>query len=190
MNTIQPEEAREALEVIERTQQQMRRIVATGGAAYYLILWGTIWLLGFGAEYFLGAANHTTGVIWAVLDTTGVIFSMALGWRLSRRVHSSRGASAGLFWLAWLAYTALVIYFAQPADPNHLSLLITLMTMLAYVTAGILYRSKFLATLGIAVTLLAILGFAFFPAMFSLWMAVLGGGSLIAAGVHILRAWR
>ncbi|HFC09620.1 MAG TPA: hypothetical protein ENJ54_07225 [Chloroflexi bacterium] len=190
MTTIQSEEAQEALRMVRETQRQMRRMIAAGGAAYYLWLWGAIWMLGFGVEYFLGAGSPTVGWVWTGLDTLGFVLSMAIGWHFARRLRSPRGTSMGLFWAAWLVYGALIIYFAQPQDANRLTLLIALFVMLAYVITGVLYRSRFFVSLGIALTVLTLVGFVFFPGAFSLWMAVVGGGGLILAGVYIWWAWR
>ncbi len=189
MTTIRSEEAQEALRLVHETQRQMRRLVAAGGAAYYLWLWGVIWVLGFSAEYFLGAGS-TVGWIWAGLDTVGAVLSLMIGWHFGRKLRSSRGTSLGLVWLAWLVYGGLIIYFAQPQDANHLTLLIALLVMLAYVVSGVLYRSAFFVVLGVALTVLTIVGFVLFSGAFSLWMAVVGGGELILAGVYVWRAWR
>ncbi len=188
---ISPDEAREALELIEVTTQRMRRAVAHGGAPYFLIIWGLVWTVGFGGTHFLGPDSPSTGILWLVVDTVGIVASFLVGWRLAGRLRSPRlGPAIGLFWMAWLAYSALIVYFARPQTGNQLSLLISLLAMFGYVTSGILYRSVFMGALGVAVTGLIVGGYLLIPVYFNLWMAILGGGSLVAAGLYILYAWR
>ncbi len=188
--TITPEEARQALELVEETTRQLRRSLAHGGMPYFLLIWGIVWTLGFGATHFLGAESPYTGLVWAVLDVLGVAASFAVGTSLGRKIRSSQGRRLGLYWLAWLFYGSLLIYFARPQSGDQLSLLIALLAMMGYVTSGLLYSSRFLTGLGLIVTGLIVAGYLALPALFNLWMALLGGGSLIVAGLYILRAWR
>ncbi|RME87908.1 MAG: hypothetical protein D6770_08185 [Anaerolineae bacterium] len=192
MDAPSPQEAKEALALIEETTRRMRRAVAHGGAPYFLIIWGVVWLLGFGGAHFIGPNNAHTGWLWAILDTLGVLASFGVGWRLGRRVRSRNGGGAllGAFWLAWVFYAALIIAFARPQSGDQLSLLISLFAMMGYVTTGLLYRSTFITTLGMVVTLFILAGYLLFLPYFNLWMAFLGGGSLIVAGVYVLQTWR
>ncbi len=188
---ILPEEAREALELVERTVRQMRRAVAHGGMPYFLLIWGTVWVLGFGATHFLGPESPQARTVWWMLIVPGLIASALVGWRLNDRVrHAWFGASVGLFWLTWMVYASLIVFFAQPQTGIQTSLLIALFAMFGYVTSGLLYRSLFLSGLGALMTALILIGYLLIPAWFSLWMAILGGGSLIAAGLYMRYAWR
>ena len=189
-NRITPDEARDALELIQETTRQMRRIVAQGGAPYYLILWGAIWTMGFGTSYFLGPGSKTAGIVWVALSTIGILASFGIGWKLGQRVRSPQGQRIGLLWLFWLFYGILIVTFAKPLSADQMSLLICLLVMMAYVTTGLFYRSRFLIGLGLAITALVVGGYLLVPGFFDLWMAILGGGSLMAAGVYILRFWR
>ncbi|MDQ7029672.1 MAG: hypothetical protein Q9O62_07795 [Ardenticatenia bacterium] len=188
---ISPDEAREALELVERTTRQMRRAVAHGGMPYFLIIWGIVWTLGFGGTHVLGPESPGVGTLWLVLDILGIVASVVVGWRVSVRVRSPRyNAAIGLYWLAWIVYGGLLIYFARPQSGDQLSLLVSLFAMFGYVTTGIFYRSLFLGGLGATVTVFMVVGYLLFPAVFNLWMALLGGGSLIAAGLYMRYAWR
>jgi len=187
---LTPEEAREALELVEQATRQMRRALAYGGAPYFMLIWGVVWLLGFGATHFLQGQTTLIGWIWAVLDTLGFLATFAVGATLGSKIRSPLGARVGLAWLVWIVYGFLVVYFAHPQSQEQTSLLISLMVMMGYLTTAILYASPFLAALGVAMTVLIIVGYLAFFALFNLWMALLGGGTLIAGGLYILRAWR
>jgi len=186
---ISPEEARQALALIETTTRQMRRALAHGGAPYFLMIWGTVWLVGFAATHVLGPESPAVGGMWLVLDAIGALASFAVGAYLGRRAPSPRGMRLGLYWLVWTVYAALILYFARPRTGDQLALLISLFAMMGYVSTGLLCRSRFLVGLGLAVTGLIVLGYVAWPAWFNLWMAVWGGGSLLAAGVYMRWAW-
>lgn len=192
MNDLSLQEAREALDLIDETTRRMRRSLAHGGGPYFLIIWGLVWVIGFSGAHFFGPEDARTGWTWMVVNSVGVVASFALGWWMSRRVRSRErgGERVALFWLAWMLYASLIITFARPQIGNQLSILISLFAMMGYVTTGILYRSVFISLLGLIITALIVIGYLALPMFFNLWMAVLGGGSLIAAGVYVLRSWR
>ncbi len=189
-NPITPEEAREALQLVEETTRQLRRSLAHGGMPYFLIIWGLVWTLGFGATHFWGVTSPEAGIVWNVLVLLGAIASFGVGAYLGKRVRNPQGLQIAFFWLIWIVYSVLIVYFAHPRTGDQASLLISLLAMMGYVVSGLFYRSRFLAGLGLAVTVTMIVGYLAFPAYYNLWMAVLGGGSLIAAGAYILYAWR
>lgn len=186
---LTPEEAREALAAIEATTRKMRRMVAYGGMPYYLIIWGLVWVFGFSISHF--AANSAmVGWAWLALDLLGLLSTFYVSFRIARTINYPQGAMVGWLWIVLLFYAALIVYFAQPRTVEQIGLLFSLFAMLGYVLTGILFRSRFMAYLGLTVTLFILIGYLFLSGFYYLWMAVLGGGSLVAAGVYILWAWR
>ena len=85
------------------------------------------------------------------------------------------------------ADTGLDINF-MPNQEVSLRFPSSLVAMQAYVVAG-LWIDSYLLWLGIAVTVLILLGLFLFPAVFWLWMAIFGGGSLIATGFYVRHFW-
>ena len=188
---ISPEEARESLELVEATMRQMQRAVVHAGTPYFFLIWGIVWTLGFRSTYFLGPISPLVGIVWAVLDALGVIGSFLVGWWVASRLrHPLYSPTIGLFWLAWIVYGALIVYFARPQSGDQFSLLIALFAMFGYVVSGIILRGRFLIGLGVVLTVVIIAGYLFIPAYYNLWMAVFGGGSLVAAGLYMRYAWR
>ncbi len=49
---ISPTEAEEALVAIQTMVQKTRRVISKSGAYAFLIVWGTVWLLGFLSSFF------------------------------------------------------------------------------------------------------------------------------------------
>jgi hypothetical protein len=61
--------------------------------------------------------------------------------------------------------------------------------MFGYLVMG-LWLGRFFLWLGLLVTATTLVGYYFVSDYFFLWMALTGGGSLIAAGVFIRKFWR
>jgi len=185
---ISRDEAQESLMAIQQITAQTRHAVAYGGGPYYLIIWGIVWLFGYPSSQFIHTA--LAGWIWLGLDLAGVVASVVVGTRLAMRVRSpTLGPRIGLFWLALMGYSALWIWLAQPSSGNQMSLLIATMAMFDYIVMG-LWLGWAVSWIGLTVTILALLGYYLLPAYFNLWMALLGGGTLIGSGLYILQRWR
>jgi len=187
---ISSDEARAALATIHETTQQARRWLAHSGVGYYLVLWGSIWALGFLASYIFGETSRLAARIWSGLSGLGVLISFGMGFYFGQRAPSPRGMRLGLYWLAWILYASLIIAFAHPQSAQQQALLISLFAMMGYVTTGLLLDSRFLGLLGLGLTALLVVGYLAFPNAFALWTAFFGGGGMIAAGMYILRQWR
>ncbi len=185
--TISPHEAEEALDAVRDVSQQMRRALNAWGMAYYLILWGLIWLIGFTASQF--APSIVTGYLWAGLDVIGIGLSWYFGFKVGRRFHNAYASRVGLFWLALLGYGMLGAWFVHPVSPHEGALLLIIYVMFGWVIMGLWVQPR-LAWLGLFVTALALLGYALLPAYFFILMALLGGGSLLGTGLYILRSWK
>jgi len=186
MNKDTQAEALKELQTIRQMMQMTRRTVQRAGIGQFMVLWGGVWLLGFGGQQFLSPA--AAGWAWMVLDLLGGLGSVVLGIRLGRSVRSRAGWRVGLWWLALLAYGVLLIWILRPSGDNTATLVITLFAALGYVLTGIMLSGS-IAWLGILLTFLALFGYYFLPAYFSLWMAVVGGGALIGSGLWVMRRW-
>jgi len=183
------EEAQQSLEVIERTLAQTRRALAYGGAPYYLLLWGAIWLVGFLVEQF--ATPKVSGWTWLGLDVFGGALSFWIGYRQSLRVRSrTLGANIGLFWLALIGYGSLWLWLASPTSGAQVSLMITLFAMFGYVVMGLWLRDRGPTWLGLGISGLSLAAYLIVPQWFFLVMGLLGGGTLILSGWWMLARWR
>lgn len=186
---ITREEAQLSLETIERIQRQTRHAIAHGGGPWHMMIWGAIWFLGFLANHFL--SPEQAGMTWTVMASAGMIASFVIGWRygsqMRRPLHDAR---IGLFWLAWLVNSSVIIYLTQAyRDDTVMSLTIAVLAMFGYVVMG-LWLWPPLAWVGIAVTILATVSYALTPNYVNIIMALLGGGTLFFSGLYIYRSWR
>jgi hypothetical protein len=206
MDTKQPapitqEEALASLQEIDRVIARIRKAIASAGCAPMLILWGFIWIIGFGTMQFF---PEVTGRLWAVLDTTGIVISILFGIRAHRsRIHGLEQGRIALSWLVLLAYGALWVYLLWPWEMSHRSgwrafepLMMRKQTafwptlcMFGYVAMG-LWLDRFLLWLGVLVTVATLVGYCLVPDHFYLWIAATGGGSLVATGIFIRKFWK
>ncbi len=178
-------EAEAALDEINSVIARTRRALATGCCGGFLILWGLIWLVGFPAtQFFPGHAN----AVWLALDAAGLVASCVLATRSGRATRGGQGPRIGLSWLALILYAVLWVFILRPSDTRFFGAYPATLAMFGYVLMG-LWLDRYLLWLGLAVTAMTLLGILFLPAWFNLWMGVTGGGSLVAAGVHIRRNW-
>jgi hypothetical protein len=187
---MEREEARQSLQLVQEAMAQARRSVSRAGTGYFFIIWGAVWMLGFlGGELL---PPQVSGYLWMVLDVLGAAGTVAVAVRLGRRVRSPEGRKAGLrsaaLWGLMIAYGILLFWVSDPR-PDRAMLFVTLFVAFAYTIAG-LWISMPLMITGVAITALALVGWALFPAVLGYWLAVVGGGGMIVVGLIMMRAWR
>ena len=184
---VSSHEAEEALKLVEQTAQRMRRLMGQGTMWAYLVIWGTVWALGFLGEQFLEAPWES--YLWSALDIGGVILSFGLGAYYGRRIRSHVGLRTALFWLSWMAYSALIVFLARPQSTFQVGLLVAVLAMFAYVVMGIWVGSTLLSVLGLVITVCMLASYTLWPASFNFVMALVGVG-MLASGLYMRKAWR
>jgi len=187
---ISPDEAEEALNAIQAMMQKTRRSISSSGAYNFMLLWGVIWLLGFLNSQFL--PNQTAGYVWMVLDIIGGILSAVIGIRMHRGVRTSFPTSSGkriaIFWLMLFIFVVIAVAIVWPLDGKQLSMLIILFVTVGWMAMGLLL-SFASVWWGLGLLILSLIGYFILPAIFYLWMAVLGGGGMIALGIYVRNRW-
>lgn len=181
---LSSEQANEALRAIEAVSQRSGQLYRYRRTAPMLILWGVIWLLGFGLTDLIPAKAN---VIWIPLDIVGVFGCIYFG----RQNKEERAAQMTWRWLASIAsifaFYTLVLLIFQSATGKQSAALIALIVALFYVLAGLWLGARF-AVAGVALATLTLVGYFMLVSHFFLWMAIVGGGALILAGLWLLRA--
>jgi len=187
---ISPSEAEEALAAIQTVTQKSRRSLAGGGAYISLIITGIVWLVGFTGTQFL--AGPVVAWIWIGVSALGSVAATFLGIQAGRRV---RIASASVtrkriaaFWVLLVLFGAAGIAVARPADGKQLTVLVILFAMIGQMGMGLLL--SFSATWWtVPMVALTLTGYFFFPDIYYLWMALIGGGTMIILGLYIRFRW-
>jgi hypothetical protein len=195
---ITKEEARASLAEIDRIILLTRQGIARAGSAPIVIMWGIIWIVGFsGVQFFPQAMNR----LWTVLDAIGITGSFLFGaWSRKSPTKSPYHGKIGLSWLILFVFGAIWLCLFAPwraaagvAHPAQLGRQIaaywSTIPMFAYVIMG-LWLDRFFVWLGALVTIATLVGFYCITDYFFLWMAVVGGGSLVAGGIFIRKYWK
>lgn len=69
-----------------------------------------------------------------------------------------------------------------------MAMFIILFVMVGWMAMGLLFSFASIRW-GLTITALALIGYFFLSDIFYLWMAILGGGGMIALGLHIRNRW-
>ena len=187
---LTPIEAQQALDAIQSVALKTRKVIANSGAYLFLIIWGFVWLIGFTANYFV--TGPSIGYIWMALDIVGGVLSLVAGIRLGRKFRSASGGKAGrrigYFWLLLFVYCLLLLAVVSPLDMKTGSMVIVIFVMVGWIAMGLLMSAASIWW-ALVITALALIGYYLLPSYFYLWMAVLGGGGMIALGFYIRNRW-
>jgi hypothetical protein len=180
--SLSPEQARDALRDVEQTTKHSATVHGYETMAPYLILWGAIWVVAYGAN---DLAPRAIGQwAWPVLGMLGWVASMFIG---ARRKGQS-AADAGM-WLRWFGvFVAYAVFAAgvgaimHPTSDAQVGAFVPLIVALTYALVGIFFNATRLVIAGATIAALTLGGYFYLPSHFMLWMALVGGGALILAG--------
>jgi hypothetical protein len=171
---LSSEEAARALAAIQASREAMRSAVRAHRGHYHLWLWGLIWI----AMAMLAEFRGPAGVrLFPWLSLGGVAGSFVLGF--------IQGMLAAVIFFA--ALWPLVL--RAPADNQTIFAYLGLVVMLCYIIAGIWFDT-YLLWLGLVMTALILVGLFCFTGLFWWWIAVFGGGPLIATGFYVRYFWQ
>jgi hypothetical protein len=187
---ISSDEAEEALAAIQSVTQKTRRSIANSGAYIFLILTGSIWLVGFLATQFL--TGEIVAYIWIGMSILCSVLSIPLGTRASRRVRglstTTYAKRIGIFWLLLVFYGIVAIAITRPTDGKQVAMIIILFIMIGQLAMGLLFSFSSVWW-ALPITALALVGYFLLPGIFYLWMAILVGGGIIVLGLYIHLRW-
>lgn len=183
--TLSPEQAQDALRDITRTERRSFSAYGYKSAAPQLILWGLMWLAGYGGTYLFPPA---TNWIWLGVVIVGSTGSTLIGMRTKPKGAVKFSWRIFFTWLSVLAAIASVLAIFAPFNGMQVGSLFPLFIGWAYVVIGIWMGGRF-SILGLAVVALTLFGyFHFSPESFVLWMAFFGSAILIGTGLWLRSA--
>jgi hypothetical protein len=176
---LSPQDAAVALHDIEAAQARSAKLHGYTRGSPQLLLWGVLWAIGYGLNDFFPAYS---GAIWGAVVPIGLIG----GFVALRGTGHEVGWRYGAVALTLFAFFAAAFFVLWPISPRQSAALIPLVVAASYVIAGI-WRGPRYVTTGIAVAALTLAGFVLLKQHFFLWMAGVGGASLILAGIWLRR---
>lgn len=180
--SLSSEEAAKTLSQAEQAHKRSAELYFYRRSSPHLILWGVIWVLGYGGT---GLFPHSSDYLWDGLILAGVIGGITIS-RCGPRDPSIGG------YRAWrmAALAAIIIFFIcatytimEPHFSRQFCAFPALITGTAYMAMGLWGGARYVIA-GIAVAALTLFGFfTFDPHVYFFWMAGVGGGSMILAGI-------
>ena len=179
--TVSRAEASAALADVDVAQSRSAQLRGYQSAAPHLIIWGIAWAVGYTAT---DLAPGWTNAAWLTVVPAGVVADIVV----ARADRPGNGAGAAIAWLL-LIFFALVsgtIAVMQPRDPRQIGAFVPLVVAASYAIVGVMGAPRLLVLAGI-IAALTVGGYFALPAHFVLWMAAVGGGSLVLGGLWLRR---
>ncbi len=185
---ITPDEAQTALEDIRSTTATAQNVL--NNFAYFLVLWGAIWALGFLVCQFVSQWVSWILIVMLVLGMGGSsVVGITQGERV-RMVPGSRmafvGSRLGMFYGVLYSFAALWLFLFSRTLLQVGILWITVV-MFGTIIAGVWLQQPVSIGFGIGVTVMSVIGYYLLPHYFWLWVAVFAGLPLIVMGTSVLR---
>jgi hypothetical protein len=179
---LSPADASAALSDVAAAEARSRAFRGYQSASPHLIIWGAAWAFAYAVS---DLAPHWTNPTWlgvVALATGGDILAARAD--RQRRARDTGGAGfAGLFGI-FFVFIASTMAIMQPKGTGQVGAFIPLVVAASYAVIGLMDRPRMLV-LGGTLAALTLFGFFALPAHFLLWMAVVGGGSLILGGLWL-----
>jgi hypothetical protein len=191
--TLSPDQAAQSLKEIEKTERRSAEAHEYAMSSPGFILWGLIWAVGYTGTYLLPNYGFVHGIswLWFGLVVIGIIGSSILGRRRYRNLAPEAVAKAraigfrwGMTMFVFYAFIAATFAVMHPHNPAVSGAFIPLLIAAIYSVWGIWQGLRFLYA-GIALAILTLGGWFFLPQYFLLWMAAVGGGSLVLVGLWL-----
>ena len=183
-------EAASALREVEAATDRTVTMRAYSFASPHLILWGLVWILGYGLMGTLPPEQW--GLVWAPLNGVGAGGSALIGWRTRHAAHRAGLRAPGVcamliaMFFVCLFIVAVYVVFA-PTRPEPYLVVPALVLGLVYVVAGV-WKMRRMAMIGGAVFVLALAGYALLQPYLAYWLAAVGGGGLVLGGLWLRKA--
>jgi hypothetical protein len=183
--SLTPDQAADSLNEITRTGRRSAQAFGYASASPYFILWGVIWMVGYTGS---DIVPHSGGPLWTGLTVLGGIGCAVIG----RRQAAARGADGRASGVRMLATMAVIFVFmlalfaviGRPANPMASAAIAPLVVAMFYALLGIWRGIRFMVA-GAVVAALTLAGLFYLPQHFLLWMAAVGGGSMVLVGLWL-----
>lgn len=188
-NRLDTQKAMDDLNYIKHLTLQTRNSAAE--ASPYFIIWGTVWIIGYGAEA-LGFISILHW-IWAVLGIGGMALTFYVTTRQAKAnpLPSVVDRQMQFGFIGFSVVTLLVIILIATDfltfAPEYVGLYSIILVSVLYMFIGIAL-GKEIFLMGIWFALLAAGNAVFFPPYNPALTAIVGGGSILLTG-WVLRRW-
>lgn len=158
----------------------------------YFILWGVIWVIGFGSMAF--GWKEYANWIWGVLSVAGLAVNFFIAAQQEKRDPMPRLISKQFakIWVSFLVIVGLFIVLLSTGflafEFSYIGLYAVILIAVMYVLLGVVLGKQILL-MGIWLGVLASVTAIWLMPYSSIIFAIFGGGSLVVTGL-ILKRWR
>lgn len=172
-------EATDALQEAAVTERRSAQAYGYGRSAPFLILWGLIWMARYGGTSVL--PGQDSNWLWLTLAIAGTAISIWLG---SNRTdgRSNTGWRVGAMIAIVWAFTIALSLVMRPTSAMQIGAYWPLLLSAIYASVG-LWRGIRFILLGAFLAAATLGAFFYLKDFFFVWMAVMGGGSLLLTGL-------
>jgi hypothetical protein len=183
--SISKQEATQALADVRLTRSRTVNLQNYRHFAPYMIVWGLVWLV---ANAITDLLPSQAGNAWLGGVAIGSAASFWLGIRTARADDELRsdGWRWGLTFALILGFFVAVFSVLPPSSGAQTNALISLFWAFVYMLAGAWTGWKIFAV-GLAVAAATLCGYFMLESHYALWMALVGGGALLAGGLWLRR---
>ena len=173
------QEAIAALNSVEAVQRRTAILRGYERGAPYFFLWGIIWIIGYtGSEFF----PQYAGIAWILLNLIGIFAGLYIC-KAGQSAHTGFYTSTQYIGasVSAIIFVAAVYFILPPLRAQQLDAFPALLVALLYTLIGF-WRGVRFTVAGILLTALTVFGYAMFEQHFALWMAIVGGTTLLTTG--------
>lgn len=182
---LSQEEASTQLAEAETAARRSARAYGYHQASPMLLLWGTIWVLGYAGTDLL---PYQGGKIWLSLSLAGALITFLLVRRMGppQRTDNRKGLKILGLIAVFLIFLFSAYAILGPLTKAQYIAFPALLVGTAYIGLGFWMGQRMIVT-GLTIFLLALGGYLAQIPYYGVFMGVLGGGALILAGLWFRR---
>jgi hypothetical protein len=181
--TIGPGEAAATLSDLEKVQRRTREALYYGGSSTILMVWGIALMIGYVLTWL---APMRADLIWALINAVAAAGMVGLGWIKARVDRKGFDWRLVVAFLVMMAFGYLCEWLFVRPQWRALPVFWSALFMTGYIIAG-LWLGRFFIICGVTVIALVLAGYFWTGPWFLLWMAAVGGGSLVLGGLVLGR---
>jgi hypothetical protein len=175
-------DATAALQDVQQTESRSHLLRGYQIASPHLIIWGVVWAVAYAMSYL---APPWANTVWLIGVPLGVAGDIIVSWGVaSAGKRAVAMAQLATIFMVVLVGTAAVM---QPQDPRQMAAFVPLLVAAGYGIMGVMGAPRMLIIASV-IAALTLVGFFALGALFLPWMAVVGGGGLIAGGLWLRQA--